>query len=156
MSQQSPFDCLLLAPANASPSQSSATLGEVSDALTVNFAMTKAAINHFEKTSTAGRLVSLVPGDAAMGDPTSLIHSAIAGGMLSLFRTVALELRKTSMTANTIMYAPSKDPVSAKEEMIDAHGITVLINALLSVDSHGINGQEIYSLGGADVGRLHP
>jgi hypothetical protein len=144
LTRHGPYDGLLLAPAIADGA-ADAPLDDVVDVLTSSFIYLKAALASFEDRAVAGRVIALLPGDATMGDPGDVVNSAIAGAMLSLFRTVALELRRTSITANTLMYSAD-----------ETAGLATLINSLLDPDAHSINGQEIYACGGADVGRLHP
>jgi hypothetical protein len=87
-----------------------------------------------------------------MGDPASVCNSAVAGALLSFLRTTALELRKTKVTANTIMYHDASDQLGTASQASAA----ALVQFLLDVDAGAVNGQEIYAASAADVGRLHP
>lgn len=151
------FDGLIFAPAFSASGTLTAGLDDMLDLLAISFVYVKAALASFETRNASGRLISLLPGNAAMGDPAQLLDSTLAGAMLSLFRTLALELRKTPITANTLMYAavPSQ---SAPDKMMlaDTQSIAALISMFLGKETHGVNGQEIYAQGAADVGRLHP
>jgi NAD(P)-dependent dehydrogenase (short-subunit alcohol dehydrogenase family) len=155
LSQLPSFDCLIVAPAVSESSVSLSNPAGVNEVLTASFAFIKATVMHFEKQAIGGRIVSLLGGEAAMGDPAAPADSAVAGAMLSLFRTVSLELRKTAITANTIVYAAADDPASLPCEA-SAASVAAMIGTLCGADAQAINGQEIYSLGGADSGRLHP
>lgn len=151
------FDGLIFAPAFAANGTLNASLDDLQDLLATGFAYVKAAMASFEARNLSGRLISLLPGTAAMGDPARLLDSTLAGAMLSLFRTLALELRKTPITANTLMYAQTPSPTNPEKMILaDIQSLAALISMLLGKDTHGVNGQEIYAQGAADVGRLHP
>ena len=151
------FHGVIFAPAFAANGTLTASLDDMLDLLATNFVYVKAALASFETRHSSGRLISLLPGNAAMGDAAQLLDSTLAGAMLSLFRTLALELRKTPITANTLMYAATPSE-SAPEKMMlaDTQSLAALISMLLGKETQGVNGQEIYAQGAADVGRLHP
>lgn len=145
-----PFAALVLMPAlpsGASLHSSSAGIGHL---LTACFALMKTALARFEDSGSQGRLFSVLPVDAVMGDPGDPVNSAVAGGMLSLFRTVAMELRRLPVTANTIVAPPWPADADA------AAGAAAMLRALCAPDMQQVNGQEIYAAAAADVGRLHP
>ncbi|HFJ0421403.1 hypothetical protein [Pseudomonas aeruginosa] len=150
------FVGLIFAPAFPMDSDGQTSLDEMSDLLVTNFTYLKAALTSFEERNIPGRLISLLPGDAAMGDPAQFVNSTLAGAMLSLFRTVALELRKKPITANTLMYSTASEAASSSAVLADPAAIAALIEALLASSTGCVNGQEIYAQGAADVGRLHP
>lgn len=153
----SDFDGLIFAPAFAASGTLTASLDDMLDLLATSFVYVKAALASFETRNVSGRLISLLPGDAAMGDPAQLLDSTLAGAMLSLFRTLALELRKTPITANTLMYAAAPSELSPEKMMLaDTQSLAALISMFLGKETRGVNGQEIYAQGAADVGRLHP
>ncbi|MFP3570437.1 hypothetical protein SB772_41045, partial [Paraburkholderia sp. SIMBA_030] len=65
-----------------------------------------------QRTSPEGRgghLLALAPAEAAMGDPADCHGSALAGGVLSLWRTLSLEVVKFKMTANVVLYGEQTD-----------------------------------------------
>jgi hypothetical protein len=156
LSRSGPFDGVLLAPAFVD-GPDGPTLDDLLDVLTSCFSCIKAAIASFEERAVAGRVIALLPGDATMGDPGDAINSALAGAMLSLFRTVALEMRSTPITVNTLVYAArAVDEPNAGGTVGDPEALASVIATLLGSGTRGINGQEIYALAGADVGRLHP
>ncbi|TEO04740.1 hypothetical protein IPC129_31325 [Pseudomonas aeruginosa] len=150
------FDGLIIAPAFPMASEGQTSLDDMLDLLATSFIYLKAALAAFEERNAPGRLISLLPGDAAMGDPVQLVNSTLAGTMLSLFRTVALELRKTPITANTLMYSTASELNSSSTVLTDTAAIASLIDVLLASSTGCVNGQEIYAQGAADVGRLHP
>ena len=126
------------------------TWGGIAVELTRNFEL----IQHYVRRAIAqrrgGHVLALLPSAAAIGDPLDTPTSAVTGGMLSLLRTLALELRKLDMTVNTILY----DEVNGE---IVHMGDVVALLATLAAQAHGaITGQEIYACNGNDAGRLHP
>jgi len=142
------FDCLILAPiASEELDQPDA----VTKVLTRSFSLMKAALASWGPGAD-GRISVMLPGEAAMGEPASPNASAVAGAMLSLSRTVALETRKGRSTVNTIMYGPAL----AAHSLGCFEAVAVQVVALLRPASRGINGQEIFATGAVDVGRLHP
>lgn len=144
------FNALILMPSVQSGAGLHDAAEEAGAVLTACFALMKAALARFEATATPGRLISVLPVDAAMGDPGDPANSAAAGGMLSLFRTVSMELKRLPVTANTIVVPALEDGGQAVE------GGAAMIRALCASDAQQVNGQEIYAAGAADVGRLHP
>jgi hypothetical protein len=114
--------------------------------LTNVFRLVQGCIRASSTEGRGGHLFGLVPANAAMGDPADCHGSALAGGVLSLWRTLALEVVKFKMTANVVLYG----------ERTDWRDLAAMIQTLLS-QSHGtITGQEIYADAGLDGGRLHP
>ncbi|KAA0571519.1 SDR family oxidoreductase [Azospirillum sp. Sh1] len=156
LSRSGPFDGVLLAPAFVD-GPDGPTVDDLLDVLTSCFSVIKAAIASFEERAVAGRVIALLPGGATMGEPGEAINSALAGAMLSLFRTVALEMRSTPVTVNTLVYATrAADGPTGGGVLGDPEALACMIASLLGSGARGINGQEIYALAGADVGRLHP
>ncbi|MBK4720909.1 hypothetical protein JJL56_18770 [Azospirillum sp. YIM DDC1] len=156
LSRFGPFDGLLLAPAFVD-GPDDPTVDDLLDVLTSCFSCVKAAVASFEERAVVGRVIALLPGGATMGEPGEAINSALAGAMLSLFRTVALEMRTTPVTVNTLVYAMhTADEPAGGELLGDPEALASMIASLLGSGARGINGQEIYALAGADVGRLHP
>lgn len=156
LSHSGPFDGVLLAPAFVD-GPDDPSVDDLLDVLTCCFGCIKAAIASFEARAVAGRVIALLPGGATMGEPGEVINSALAGAMLSLFRTVALEMRSTPVTVNTLVYATrAAEGPPGGEVLGDPEALASMIASLLGSGAGGINGQEIYALAGADVGRLHP
>jgi hypothetical protein len=85
-----------------------------------------------------------VPAADAMGDPDDAAGSALAGGLLSLGRTWAIELRKTGVPVNCVM-------VDA-----DLAACAPLLATLAQQPDCAMTGQEIFVAHGSDVGRLRP
>jgi NAD(P)-dependent dehydrogenase (short-subunit alcohol dehydrogenase family) len=111
-------------------------------------------IQHYVRRAIAqrsgGHVVALLPAGAAMGDALDTPASALSGGMLSLFRTLALELRKLDMTVNTILYEVGDDGIAYTAE------VAALLATFAAQANGAITGQEIYACNGNDAGRLHP
>ncbi|VTZ65465.1 hypothetical protein [Sinorhizobium medicae] len=124
---------------------------DISDRLGDAFAGIKAALSLHERNGVPGRLISILPAEAAMGDPNDIVGSSLAGAMLSLFRTTALELKGTSSSANTLMYHRS-----TSGRIGEPQALAAMIDTLLDAGSAAVNGQEIFAAGAADVGRLRP
>ena len=127
----------------------------IGDVLSGTFDTIKQIADCFEQSGRAARFILMLPGALAMGARGNINGAAITGALLSLARTLALELKKVGGTVNTIFY----------EEVGDArHGLSMawpedLAEAVASLsvrNSGGINGQELFVLSAADVGRLHP
>jgi hypothetical protein len=135
-------DCMLLAP----PATECHGSAAVADALCRSFALIKAALATWG-SDMDGRIIVLLSSEAAMGDPSNPAGSALAGAMLSLCRTVALESRKGRNTINTIMFDSMEG---------NADAVALQIVALAHPASRSVNGQEIFATGASDVGRLHP
>ena len=101
----------------------------VAEELTRNFELIQRFVRLAIARKSGGHVVVLLPAKAAMGDPSDSAAAALAGGMLSLVRTLALEFRKLGMTANMVLFESA---------------------------SGGTVGQAIYATGASDAGRLHP
>ncbi|WP_180900583.1 hypothetical protein [Martelella soudanensis] len=117
------------------------------------FSITKSTAAVFEDSGNAPRFVVLLRGAAAMGQKDDLLNSALAGAMLSLGRTLSLELKKVGGSWNTIMYSSD---LGVDNESDSIAPVAALISVLAGSSGSAINGQEIFAMQGADVGRLHP
>lgn len=111
----------------------------VADALSVVFAGCQRIVTD----GTPRSITLLIPAACAMGDPGDGAGSALAGGLLSLARTWAIELRKTGVPVNCLMV----DGLAACAD---------LLVTLAGQPGCAITGQEIFVAGGSDVGRLRP
>ncbi|MBM7326104.1 hypothetical protein JS562_23805 [Agrobacterium sp. S2] len=147
--RSAPFECVALLPLSGNGGIQPVL--DISDALSSTFAAIKAAISVFERTGISGRLISMLPAVATMGDPDDIPGSAVAGAMLSLFRTTALELRGTGLSANTLMYRGGSNGL-----IEGTAGLATIIDSLVRESSTSINGQEIFVADSMDVGRLRP
>ncbi len=107
------------------------------------------AIQHgWEAVVTAGelgRIVAVAPAAAALGEPALLADAAVTGGLISLVRSLAIELAKSGGTANTLLYDPARPSATR-----------AMLHALTSPDGSDVTGQEIYVAGSLSTGRLHP
>lgn len=123
---------------------------EVAEELTRNFEFIQRFVRQCIAGKRGGHVVALLPALAAMGDPSDSGTSALCGGMLSLVRTLALELRKVEMTANAVFFQREGGNAGHAREL------AALLQTLVAQAGHAITGQAIYACGGADAGRLHP
>jgi NAD(P)-dependent dehydrogenase (short-subunit alcohol dehydrogenase family) len=97
-----------------------------------------------------GHVIAVLDARAAMGNPADPDGSALAGGMLSLMRTLALELQRAGISANTLMCEQDG------ERLLGAPELTALVRVLASQAGTALTGQEIFVCNGRDVGRLRP
>jgi len=102
------------------------------------------------RATPAGHLVILIPADHAMGDPEDLAGSILAGTLISLVRTFALEFRKPGLTANCVFFDVSNGDIDGLDTIAE------LVSMLTSQTQPLINGQEIFASGGRDSGRRRP
>jgi NAD(P)-dependent dehydrogenase (short-subunit alcohol dehydrogenase family) len=89
------------------------------------------------------RLVFVLPATPLMGVPGGAGASAVANGVLSMARTLAIELARDEVTVNVLAVS-------------DPAGLGPQLGALLGEGGEAVTGQEIYLSGGADLGRLRP
>ncbi|MCE0764233.1 hypothetical protein LWC35_15125 [Pseudonocardia kujensis] len=89
------------------------------------------------------RLVFVLPATPLMGAAGQAGASAVANGVLSMARTLAIELARDEVTVNVLAVS-------------DPAGLGPQLGALLGEGGEGVTGQEIYLTGGADLGRLRP
>jgi NAD(P)-dependent dehydrogenase (short-subunit alcohol dehydrogenase family) len=101
------------------------------------------------RAAGAGRLVFVLPVGPVMGEPSAGAAAAVAGGVLSMARTLAIELGRDGVTVNVVVVDPLRldelGPALAGE-----------FAALLGNGGAGLTGQEIYVTGGVELGRLRP
>lgn len=146
--------CVVLVPVHAA-GKAALDLKNIGDVLSRSFTVIKQVAVRFEDVGRPVRLVILLPGDLAMGAPGNAGGGAITGALLSLARTLSLELKKSGGTVNAILYG---------EECDAGGGVSLawpedLAEAVVSLgvrNSGAINGQELFVLSASDVGRLHP
>lgn len=122
----------------------------VAEALTDAFEEIQRYVRANTSSKRSGHIVALLPAEAGMGDPRDSGASALAGGMLSMFRTLALELKKLGMTANVVLYEHVDGRIAGAEDVASA------ISMLIKQRSGAITGQEIFAFAGQDAGRLRP
>jgi NAD(P)-dependent dehydrogenase (short-subunit alcohol dehydrogenase family) len=91
--------------------------------------------------------VFVLPHAPLMGASGSVAASAVAGGLLSMARTLAIELARDAVTVNTVAVDATSPPVP---------GLSAQLRTLLGSGGETITGQEIYLTAGSDLGRLRP
>lgn len=94
-----------------------------------------------------GRLVVVLPHVPLMGAAGFGAAAAVAGGVLSLSRTLAIELARDAITVNVV----ALDAARPAEAALAGH-----LAALLGPGGEAVTGQETYLTAGADLGRLRP
>ncbi|MGW0163000.1 hypothetical protein ACWDUN_27130 [Mycobacterium sp. NPDC003323] len=92
----------------------------------------------------AGRIIVVAPASTALGDADKPLDAAVTGGLISLIRSLAIELERHHATANTILFDTAPDEPA----------VQVMIAALTHEQARSITGQEIFA--GASLGKLHP
>lgn len=115
----------------------------VSDALEEVLASVREAL----ATLRGGRLVFVLPGAPLMAAAGSSAASAVTNGVLSMARTLSIELARDSVTVNVI---------ALDAEAPSAAALTAQLSVLLSPGGEDITGQEIYLTAGTDLGRMRP
>ncbi|GAA4936943.1 hypothetical protein EV188_11454 [Actinomycetospora succinea] len=117
---------------------------EVGDALAATLAHVQQAAATF---AGGGRLVVVLPHAPLLGTTRGAAASAVTNGVLSMARTLALELARDRVTVNVLAVdadAPSVRALAAELE------------ALLGDAGADVTGQEISLTAGAGLGRLRP
>lgn len=125
--------------------QSGQIQSNVTDPLVNAFTVVRDRWNAITKAGEAGRVVVAAPAIAAMGDPDRPMDSAVVGALISFVRSVAIELRKSGGSANTVLF----------EKSVSDRKCEALINVLIN-EPRMATGQEIFVTDGLDLGRLHP
>jgi len=100
-----------------------------------------------------GRLVFVLPAAPLMGASGHAGASAVTNGVLSMARTLAIELARDSMTVNVLAVNTSMEP---DVEGAAAGTLTGQLTTLLGPGGEHVTGQEIYLTAGSDLGRLRP
>lgn len=103
-----------------------------------------------ERSNVHGHLIILSPADCAMGDPNDLAGSILAGALISLKRTLALEFLKHGFTANCIFVG------YRNKDILDLETLARTIRLLAEQPGATITGQEIFLAAGLESGRLKP
>jgi NAD(P)-dependent dehydrogenase (short-subunit alcohol dehydrogenase family) len=94
-----------------------------------------------------GRLVVVLPHTPLMAAPGLAAASAVTNGVLSMARTLAIELGRDAITVNVVALDAADPAVPAL-----AGGLA----GLLGPGGEAVTGQEIYLTAGTDLGRLRP
>jgi NAD(P)-dependent dehydrogenase (short-subunit alcohol dehydrogenase family) len=117
---------------------------EVGDALAAVLDDVQRAVATF---AAGGRLVFVLPHAPLLGTTDGAAASAVTNGVLSMARTLAIELARDGVTVNVIAVdgdGPSERALAAE------------LAVLLGDAGGDVTGQEIYLTAGTDLGRLRP
>jgi NAD(P)-dependent dehydrogenase (short-subunit alcohol dehydrogenase family) len=99
-----------------------------------------------------GRLVFVLPSGPLMAATGSAGAAAVTNGVLSMARTLAIELARDSVTVNVL----ALDTRLAAAAVGLAAALAEQLATLLGPGGQYITGQEIYLTAGSDLGRLRP
>ena len=127
--------------AELSDERLAADIGDTLDSVLVQ------VLQECDRLRGGGRLVFVLPHAPLMGASGSAAASAVAGGLLSMARTLAIELARDAVTVNTVAVDGSSPGGSA---------LSAQLGAFLGPGGETITGQEIYLTAGSDLGRLRP
>ena len=94
-----------------------------------------------------GRLVFVLPHAPLMAATGCAAASAVTNGVLSMARTLAIELARDAVTVNVIALDAADPAVPA---------LTGVLAGLLGPGGEAVTGQETYLTAGTDLGRLRP
>ncbi|HEU5036662.1 MAG TPA: hypothetical protein VFT70_06650 [Nocardioides sp.] len=94
----------------------------------------------------SGSITIVLPAAATLGQAGASVAGAFCGGMLSLARTLAIELKRQRIRVNTVLVDQHVPGVVAS--------LATQATALMSMP--GVTGQEIYLADGLDCGRIRP
>lgn len=115
--------------------------GEVADPLDAVLADVQAVLGDVD------RIVFVLPHDPLLGVAGGTAASAVANGVLSMARTLAIELARDRVTVNVVALDPAGAAVVALADQL----------AVLTGEAgDAVTGQEIYLTAGTDLGRLRP
>ncbi|WP_433028292.1 hypothetical protein [Actinomycetospora sp. CA-053990] len=110
-----------------------------------------AVLDHVQRAAASftagGRLVFVLPHAPLLGTIDGAAASAVTNGVLSMARTLAIELARDGVTVNVIAVDEAGPSVRA---------IAAELEVLLGDAGEDITGQEIYLTAGTDLGRLRP
>ena len=108
---------------------------------------TQDAVEHFQSVETDGATMAvLLPADAALGRANASLAGALTDGLMSFFRTIAIELLKDAISVNVVFYDSLDDE--------DAAAVGALLDAYRNAPS--ITGQETYTGRGPNLGKVKP
>ncbi|MEQ3553443.1 hypothetical protein WIS52_23475 [Pseudonocardia nematodicida] len=93
------------------------------------------------------RLVFVLPHEPLMAVACGTAASAVSNGVLSMARTLAIELAREGTTVNVVAVDAADPAVAA---------LTGQLAVLTGDGGAAITGQEIYLTAGTDLGRLRP
>ena len=104
------------------------------------------AVKRMLEHHSGGRIVLVVPAEHALGQAGDAAAGALAGGIISMCRTLAMELKRKSIAVNVVFADIDGDVPAALKPQLDL---------LLSLDSW-MTGQEIWVGAGLEMGRNRP
>ncbi|ALE73543.1 hypothetical protein AD006_19360 [Pseudonocardia sp. EC080610-09] len=93
------------------------------------------------------RLVFVLPHTPLMAVAGGAAASAVANGILSMARTLAIELARDRVSVNVVALDPAAPAVAA---------LAAQLTVLAGEGGDAVTGQEIYLTAGTDLGRLRP
>lgn len=101
---------------------------------------------------SGGRLVFVMPAEPLMAVGGGTACSAVTNGVLSMARTLSVELARDAITVNVLAVASES---SSRGTDLTA-SLAAQLAALLGPGGEQVTGQEIYLTAGSDLGRLRP
>jgi hypothetical protein len=108
-------------------------------------------ISRLIETERPGRLVVVLPSDHAMGVDGNAAAGTVCGGILSMCRTLSMELKRKSIAVNVLLV----DTDACLEGPEVAASLRQQLALLLDLDSW-MTGQEIWVADGSELGRKRP
>ncbi|MDL5155605.1 hypothetical protein [Actinomycetospora termitidis] len=117
---------------------------EVGDALVDTLEQVQGAVGAL---TAGGRLVLVLPHAPLMGLAHGAAASAVTNGVLSMARTLAIELARDGITVNVL---------AVDAEAPSVRALAAELDALLVEGGADVTGQEISLTAGTDLGRLRP
>ncbi|HYH35422.1 MAG TPA: hypothetical protein VD814_09755 [Nocardioides sp.] len=125
---------------------------EVGDALDDVLA---AVQGELARLQPGGRLVFVLPAAPLMAVRAGTAASAVAGGVLSMARTLSIELARDAVAVNVV--ALDEDgPADVPPTPERGAALGAQLAALAGPGGERITGQEIYLTAGSDLGRSRP
>lgn len=110
-----------------------------------------AALDDVQRAAAAfaagGRLVFVLPHAPLLGTAAGAGASAVTNGVLSMARTLAIELARDGVTVNVVAVDGGRPSVRA---------LAAALEVLLGDAGGDVTGQEIYLTAGTDLGRSRP
>ncbi|MFC9766173.1 hypothetical protein [Rhodococcus jostii] len=107
----------------------------------------QSAVTKFREQGVAhGSIVVLAPAKAVLGESSSVLPGLVGGAVLSLCRTIAIELKKDSVSLNTVLHGDFS--------VAECAAIASLLHVFRC--NPALTGQEIYTADGPHLGRIKP
>ena len=105
------------------------------------------AVRENRESESHHSIAILIPSDAALGTRDAVLPSMLVGAVLSFTRTMAIELKKDAITANSVLYGNLDDDAEAST-------ISTLLETYRAATT--LTGQETYTSSGPNLGRIKP